>query len=145
MLPFFRILSYSFFSETGSWVSDRFINEFMSVASSLNKERYLTTSALLCTSSYFPNPCGPWKWNGKPVYLQQNKRAVMPSFMELDSRKFTIEKALSQMSRSMLVDIVNQENGEILLKGYCVADVAKDRNIDIVATDDMIKRLLEKR
>lgn len=145
MLPFFRILSYSFFVETRSWVSDRFINEFMEVASALDNGKYLPVSALLCTSSHFLNPHGPWRWNGKSVSLQQSSQAVMPGFIEIGTKKSSINKALFQMSHSILVDIVDNETRRPLLEGCCVADATRGRDIEIVTTDDMVKRLLEKR
>lgn len=145
MLPFFRVLSYSFFAETNSWVSDRFINDFMEIASSLDSEKRLTTSALLCTSSHLPDPYGPWGWNGKLVSLRQNKHAAIPSFIELDARTSTINNVLSQVSRSMLVDIVDHRTNDLLVSGYCVADTTRDNDIEVVTMDDMSKKLLEKR
>lgn len=145
MLPFFRILSYSFFKETKSWVSDRFINEFMSVASSLDNGKYLSVSALLCTSSHFPNPHGPWIWDGRTVTLRQSRRAITPSFIEIGTSESSINNALLQMSYSILVDIVDNETRRTILEGCCVADATRGHDIEVVTTDDMVKRLLEKR
>ena len=145
MLPFFRILSYSFFAETRSWVSDRFINEFMKVASGLDNGKHLPVSALLCTSSHFLNPHGPWRWDGKTVTLQQSRHAVMPRFIEIGTKNSSIKKALFQMSHSILVDLIDNETRRPLLEGCCVADASRDHDIEVVTTNDMVKRLLEKR
>ena len=69
----------------------------------------------------------------------------MPRFIEIGTKNSSIKKALFQMSHSILVDLIDNETKRPLLEGCCVADASRDHDIEVVTTNDMVKRLLEKR
>lgn len=146
MSPFFRVLSYSFYSDLDLWVSDRFINDLMVTLPlwrRLNSAPVM--SGILCTGGCFVEPSATWQWRGRTVSLRSGSYTYRPIFLELGSTESTLTEALSQVSRTMLVDVIDSESGVILREKCCVADVKSGSRIEVIPENEMVERLFLRR
>ncbi len=144
-MPLFRVLSYSYFEEIDTWISDRYVNDFMESVSLDGTLWGASFSALLCTSACFPGIRDVWRWNDTQISLRRSASVCLPSFIELGPEEEQLDLALTSIANSMKVDLLDIATGEPITSDCYVVDV--DVNNGIVLADErlLIERLIENR
>ena len=145
MLPHFRVLSYSYFSELDLWISDRFINEFTIASASIERPLKNSLSAILCTNDSYVG-CEPELYlESNAVKVHRSDLAVLPTYLELGLSAQSIEDALRQITQSMMVDIFDLNTGRALLKGCFIGGISHKGSLDIADQDAIVRKLVEKK